>query len=271
MTDSWIRQGDVPRVMVPTAIFPKLTVGVPAARAYAALAKLADHETGRVTTTEDQTAVEAAMSKRQVNEGIRILISTGWITRLKRGQQGRPSVYVLHSEPTCGNPRVDEPSQGVQDAETCVMRESSTRDDPHVGGGQHAEYPSVTSGNPRTSSVVKKEEDPLPRTRSVSSLAAEVGATEEEMSLLVEKVRRDHPHVKVPSAWLRKVYERGDLGPMLAEVRAPLAAVPPPPPARCGQCDAKYDSDPISARVVWLADGTSVRCPRCHPLRQAAS
>ncbi len=36
----------------------------------------------------------------------------------------------------------------------------------------------------------------------------------------------------------------------------------------CGQCDGR-DSDPVSARVVWLdADRTrSVRCPRCHPAK----
>lgn len=34
----------------------------------------------------------------------------------------------------------------------------------------------------------------------------------------------------------------------------------------CGQCDAR-DSDPVSARVIWLdAERTqSERCPRCHP------
>lgn len=117
----------------------------------------------------------------------------------------------------------------------------------------------------------KREEDPLPRSTGFDSLAVELGATEEEMNLLAEKVRRDHPHVKVPSAWLRRCHENGDLAAMLAEVRAPLAVVPPSTPPRCGQCDAKYDRDPISARVVWLADGTSVRCPRCHPLEQAAS
>lgn len=34
----------------------------------------------------------------------------------------------------------------------------------------------------------------------------------------------------------------------------------------CGQCDGR-DSDPISARVVWLDEERtrSERCPRCHP------
>ena len=37
-------------------------------------------------------------------------------------------------------------------------------------------------------------------------------------------------------------------------------------PPICGQCDAR-NSDPISARVVWLDDRRehSTPCPRCHP------
>jgi hypothetical protein len=39
-----------------------------------------------------------------------------------------------------------------------------------------------------------------------------------------------------------------------------------PIPPVCGRCDAR-DTDPISARIVWLnAERTrSQRCPRCHP------
>ena len=35
-------------------------------------------------------------------------------------------------------------------------------------------------------------------------------------------------------------------------------------PPRCGQCEARYDSDPLSARVTQR-DGRDVWCPRCHP------
>ena len=37
-------------------------------------------------------------------------------------------------------------------------------------------------------------------------------------------------------------------------------------PTVCGQCDAR-NSDPVSARVVWLDDRRehSTPCPRCHP------
>ncbi|GAB2999477.1 helix-turn-helix domain-containing protein [Saccharothrix stipae] len=44
---------------------------------------------------------------------------------------------------------------------------------------------------------------------------------------------------------------------------APEARSPRPP---CGECDAR-DSDPISARVIWLDEDRtrSVLCARCHP------
>lgn len=51
-----------------------------------------------------------------------------------------------------------------------------------------------------------------------------------------------------------------------ARERAPQRARATTVPPVCGQCDAR-ESDPVSARVVWLdADRTrSRRCPRCHP------
>lgn len=46
------------------------------------------------------------------------------------------------------------------------------------------------------------------------------------------------------------------------------SAVPPV----CGQCDAR-DSDPVSARVVWLDEDRtrSVPCPRCAPRRNGGA
>jgi hypothetical protein len=42
-------------------------------------------------------------------------------------------------------------------------------------------------------------------------------------------------------------------------------------PPVCGQCDAR-DTDPVSARVVWLDSSRerSTPCPRCHPRAAAA-
>jgi hypothetical protein len=96
----------------------------------------------------------------------------------------------------------------------------------------------------------------------LDSLAVELGATEEEMNLLVEKVRRDHPHVKVPSAWLRRCHENGDLSAMLAEVRAtPKVTVLP---TWCGVCDSR-------TRQIELEDGRPARCKQCHPAVACAS
>lgn len=83
------------------------------------------------------------------------------------------------------------------------------------------------------------------------------------MSLLVEKVRRDHPHVKAASAWLRRCHENGDLAAMLAEVRAASALKVVPPPW-CRACDER-------TRQVELDDGRLARCSVCHPLRRVAS
>ena len=57
-----------------------------------------------------------------------------------------------------------------------------------------------------------------------------------------------------------------------AAVLAVSAVEPRPVRPPCGQCDAR-DSDPVTARVVWLdADHTeSIRCPRCHPHAQAVT
>lgn len=82
------------------------------------------------------------------------------------------------------------------------------------------------------------------------------------MSLLIEKVRRDHPHVKVPLAWLRTCHANGDLAAMLAEVRTLPAVVPMP--QWCGGCDSR-------TRQVELDDDRIARCPVCHPLRRSAS
>lgn len=118
------------------------------------------------------------------------------------------------------------------------------------------------SGVPYKEEKTKREEDPLPQTQGLNALAVELGATEEEMSLLLEKVRRDHPYVKVPSAWLREVHRNGDLGMMLADVRAGMELKPAPPPW-CRSCDER-------TRQIELDDGRPARCPRCHPLRRVS-
>lgn len=140
------------------------------------------------------------------------------------------------------------------------------------------ERPDIQGHHDRTpvsaeeSSKSPEKEGPLPRTQGLEALASELGASEEEMNLLIEKVRRDHPHVKVPSAWLRRCHENGDLSAMLAEVRAQAAPKQPSVLKPCGECQAR-EGDPVSARVVWLDDKREkwAWCPRCHPRGQVAA
>lgn len=153
------------------------------------------------------------------------------------------------------------PVQGVPDR-------PGVRSDLQISGGSGIPGRANTripdgSGVPYKEEKTKREEDPLPHAQGLGSLAVDLGATEEEMSLLVEKVRRDHPHVKVPSAWLREVHKNGDLAVMLAEVRAVQASTVRLPDW-CGVCDSR-------TRQVELEDGRPARCRRCHPLMQSAS
>ncbi len=202
-------------------------------------------------------------SRDALSRAISGLVEAGWIVEVERARQHYSARY-----------RLTVAQQSVSRTPEIQESASRTSGTVQVSASRTSERPSSPSGE--TSSPFNGpdlsngplEEDPLPRATGIDSLAAEVGATEEEMSLLVEKVRRDHPHVKAVLPWLRRVHEHGDLAPMLAEVRAQMAPAEASTPDRCGECDARYDNDPISARVVWLPNGSSVRCPRCHPHEQ---
>lgn len=99
MAENWIQQGDVPRVMVPVDVFPRLVLGVPAARAYAALARRADNATGHVDSTIEQIAAEADMSRRQAAEGVARLMTGGYLEQLQQGRSGRSSKYKIFASP----------------------------------------------------------------------------------------------------------------------------------------------------------------------------
>ncbi|APU20900.1 hypothetical protein [Actinoalloteichus sp. GBA129-24] len=96
---SWIREGNVPRIMIPAAIFPKLVAGVPAARAYAALAMRADNKTGVSDSTTEQIAVDADMSLSQAKAGVKRLIDDGWLTKIRQGNSSQSNRYQLHTTP----------------------------------------------------------------------------------------------------------------------------------------------------------------------------
>lgn len=96
---SWIKNGNVPRVMLPTAIFPRLVAGAPAARVYGALAMRADNKSGLSDSTREQIAEDAQMSVSQVREGLRKLLAEGWITKVRQGNSSQSNKYQLHTSP----------------------------------------------------------------------------------------------------------------------------------------------------------------------------
>lgn len=96
---SWIKQGNVRRVMIPAAIFPQLVAGVPAARVYGALALRADNATGVVDSSAEQIAQEAEMGLSQAKAGIKRLLDDGWMTKLRQGNSSKSNRYQLHTAP----------------------------------------------------------------------------------------------------------------------------------------------------------------------------
>lgn len=101
---NWIMAGDVPRVMVPRAIFPEMAAGVPAARVYAALALRAHNVTGLVDSTIRQIAEDARMGTSQVSDGVARLVADGWLTRVRVGNSRQSSKYQMHAVPQVGLP-----------------------------------------------------------------------------------------------------------------------------------------------------------------------
>lgn len=205
-------------------------------------------------------------SRDALSRAISGLIEAGWIVEVERARQHYSARYRLAVGQQSIS-RTPEPQASV--SRTSGPAQSSASRTPETLSSPSGEISSPFNGPDLSNGLLRQ--DPLPRAQGLDALAVEVGASQEEMSLLVEKVRRDHPHVKVPARWLREVHKNGDLAPMLAEVRA--AAVPrPAAPSSlkpCGQCQAR-DGDPVSARLLWL-DEERRRfewCPRCHPLGQ---
>ncbi|MCP2168116.1 helix-turn-helix domain-containing protein [Goodfellowiella coeruleoviolacea] len=98
MTPEWIADSGQPHVEVPTAIFPELTVGLPAARVYGALAREADPETGVVVCSLRKLAEDIGMSRSQVVAGRRKLREAGWITVMHE-EPGGPVLYRMHTAP----------------------------------------------------------------------------------------------------------------------------------------------------------------------------
>lgn len=89
--------GETERVMLPVAIFPKVTVGLTAARAFGALAMRADNKSGLVDSTYEQIAEDAGMSRRQAADGVATLIRLGWVEQVRRGNSRVSSKYRMRA------------------------------------------------------------------------------------------------------------------------------------------------------------------------------
>lgn len=111
---SWIAAGGVPRVTVPTAIFPGLVAGLPAARVYAALVMRAHSVTGLVDSTVKQIADDAQMGTSQVSSGLARLIADGWVSKVRQGNSRQSNRYQMHAEPHGGRPGFPEGSSVVE-------------------------------------------------------------------------------------------------------------------------------------------------------------
>jgi len=127
------------RVMLPVAIFPKVTVGLTAARAFGALAMRADNKSGLVDSTYEQIAEDAGMSRGQAAEGVRRLIDLGWIEQVRKGNSRVSNKYQLRAAPV----PLDRP-----DLRTVKGPENKTVNRPGSRTVNRPENPSRPSGDP---------------------------------------------------------------------------------------------------------------------------
>jgi hypothetical protein len=123
------------RITVPTEIFPEMTCGVPAARAFGALAKRADNRSGLVDSTFEQIAQDAGMSRRQAAEGVAKLIELGLIEQVRKGNSRISSRYRLPRTPLADSAETrtvdDADSRTVKDAETRTVDPAEQCGNPH--------------------------------------------------------------------------------------------------------------------------------------------
>ena len=147
---NWIRQGDVPRVMVPVEIFPKLVLGVPAARVYAALAMRAHNVTGLVDSTREQIAEDSGLSLTQVKSGVRLLVEHRWLTRERLGSGRTSSKYKMHAAPVVQPAETNVEGGGNPPPSGAEIRPSEGRETDRVGNPtpRGAEIRPEGGGNP---------------------------------------------------------------------------------------------------------------------------
>lgn len=222
MSDEFWWNGYPSRIVVPAEVFPEMTCGVPAARAFGALAKRADNRSGLVDSTFEQIAQDAGMSRRQAAEGVAKLIELGLIQQVRKGNSRISSKYCLRREPVAD-------SAGFRTVDRAEIRTVE---------------PAEQCGNPHF--VVRKSALPLvsPTSSPTTSLAdgEDEGAEHTDDGLLPDlTVVAPEPKTAPRAKGSRRGYT--------VEFEAFWAAYP----ARRGKKDGKYPASQQWAKALKLA------------------
>lgn len=158
--------GDAPRVTIPTEIYPLMTCGTPASRAFGAMAVRADNRSGLVDSTFEQIAQDAGMSRRQVAEGVAKLIELGWVEQVRKGNSRISSKYRLRCRPVANSAEIrtvdGEESRTVKGAEICTVDKAGQCGNPHFVVRKSA-LPLVSPSSSPTTSLADGEDEAAER------------------------------------------------------------------------------------------------------------
>jgi hypothetical protein len=125
--------------------------GVPAARAFGALAKRADNRSGLVDSTFEQIAQDARMSRSQAAAGVAKLIELGLIEQVRKGNSRISSKYRLPRTPLA----VDRPGfQTVKGPDSHTVDRPETRTVEPAGPSGNPDFVVRISGPPLVSPVL---------------------------------------------------------------------------------------------------------------------
>lgn len=150
---------------------------------------------------------------------------------------------------------VDNSTEGASNEAPSGNKGPETRS---LGASNQAPKPPEGASNEAPSRSLSG--DPVSLPPRARELASEIGASEEEMTALIEEAKKSG--AKAPIPWLRTLHVNGDLAERLAALRGR------PPielrPTWCGECDER-------TRRLEDPDGRDLgRCPNCHPLRRVS-
>lgn len=239
----------------------------------AVLAELCRGDGRHVSESLDYVAWRYGTSASGVKQALRAMAAAGVDVRVALGvdKNGNPVYAVRGRVPTfrlpvfpapegcpcrrceaVHNPVDNSPEGGSIQPPTDVKGAESR---PEGGSNQPPNPPEGGSNQPPSRSLSGDTSSSL--ARNARELAAEIGASDEEMRTLIEQAKT--AGARSPVSWLRTLHANGDLTDWLTDLRGrPPVELRPP---WCGQCLE-------ATRRMEDADGRDVgRCPRCHPLR----